>query len=177
MALGVKANSAVEKKFDTGALGEHTEVLYLRNNYLGPKGLLAVLEMLKEGCPNVVKFDLAGNNVNNTVITQLVEVAAIHPKLEHIYLSDNPLSFNAGMALLGLANKNRRIKHIELKNTKLQDGIVDQINRQLETNRSGHMKDYCGRYDASSRPGAAGSSQAKPANPLNAEARQNPPEP
>eukprot|EP01065_Artemidia_motanka_P041812 TRINITY_DN5474_c0_g1_i2.p1 TRINITY_DN5474_c0_g1~~TRINITY_DN5474_c0_g1_i2.p1 ORF type:complete len:569 (+),score=226.77 TRINITY_DN5474_c0_g1_i2:50-1708(+) len=142
LALGVKTNTAVVQKIDTGMISDETEHLDMRNNYVGAKGLIAILEMIQEGCPNVLTLNLAGNSVNNTVIDLLVEVAAAHPKLEAIDLSDNPLSYKAGQALLSLAKKNSRIKSIELVNTKIQEGILRQINTQLEVNRSGKMRDY-----------------------------------
>lgn len=173
LAMGVKANSAVEKKFDTGHLGDDTELLDMRNNYLGPKGIMAVMEMVKEGCPSIKKIDLAGNNVNNTVITNLCDVCAAHPKVEHIDLSDNPLSFNAGMALLSLTKKNPRIQEVVLNNTKVQEGIMNQIHTQLERNReraSGKKRDYYSKQEAS--PGGG-----PKANPLTSDARDGAPAP
>jgi len=142
LALGVKTNTAVVKKIDAGNIGPDTEKLDMSDQYVGAKGLLAVIEMIREGCPKLLTLNLAGSSVNNTVIDALVEMAVSHPKLEAINLDDNPLSYKAGQALLGLCKKNTRIKSIELKNTKVQEGILRQIHTQLDINRSGKMRDY-----------------------------------
>eukprot|EP00755_Sulcionema_specki_P032127 Sspe_Gene.19599::Locus_7152_Transcript_1_1_Confidence_1.000_Length_1875::g.19599::m.19599/K04515/CAMK2; calcium/calmodulin-dependent protein kinase (CaM kinase) II len=141
MDLGVKANTGLVKKMELGDLGDDTEHLDLTANYLGVKGLCAVFEMVTEGCPNLKSIDLRGNNVNNSVIEALVEMALIHPRLSQVDLSNNPLSYKAGMALLGLAKRNRNIKELHLNNTKIQEGILRQINVQLEQNRTGKLRD------------------------------------
>eukprot|EP00756_Hemistasia_phaeocysticola_P002969 Hpha_TRINITY_DN11988_c0_g1::TRINITY_DN11988_c0_g1_i1::g.20707::m.20707 len=163
LALGVKTNTAVVKKIDSGTIGPETTALDMSDQYVGAKGLLALLEMIREGCPNLLTLNLAGNSVNNTVIDLLVEVAAAHPKLEAINLDDNPLSYKAGQALLGLSKKNTRIKSIELNNTKVQDGILRQIQSQVEVNRSGKMRDYFNKPTKAPSGGAAAPASAPPA--------------
>ena len=91
LSLGVKTNTGLIKKMDNGDLGDDTTFLDMTTNYVGGKGLCAVLEMVNEGCPNLRKINLRGCSVNNTVITALVDVALTHPKLEAIDLASNPL--------------------------------------------------------------------------------------
>eukprot|EP01059_Diplonema_ambulator_P031324 TRINITY_DN5703_c0_g2_i1.p1 TRINITY_DN5703_c0_g2~~TRINITY_DN5703_c0_g2_i1.p1 ORF type:complete len:558 (+),score=158.70 TRINITY_DN5703_c0_g2_i1:484-2157(+) len=147
--LGVKANTGLIKSMDNGELGDDTTHLDLTRNYVGTKGLCAVLEMINEGCPNLRSVTLSGCNVNNSVITLLVDVASKHPKLSSIDLSNNPLSYKAGTMLLQLAKTNPRIKELKLDNTKVQEGILRQIDTQLEYNRTGRLKDYFAKRSAS----------------------------
>eukprot|EP01060_Flectonema_neradi_P002529 TRINITY_DN1158_c0_g1_i1.p1 TRINITY_DN1158_c0_g1~~TRINITY_DN1158_c0_g1_i1.p1 ORF type:complete len:563 (+),score=93.96 TRINITY_DN1158_c0_g1_i1:111-1799(+) len=142
LSLGVKTNTGLIKSMDNGELGDDTTYLDMTTNYVGGKGLCAVLEMINEGCPNLRKINLRGCSVNNTVITALVDVALTHPKLETIDLSSNPLSYKAGTLILSLVKQNHQIKQIDLEDTKIQEGILRQINTQLELNKKGKMKDY-----------------------------------
>ena len=89
--LGVKANTGIMKEMDKGTLGDDTIHLDLTKNYVGSKGVCALLEMAQEGCPNLQSIDLTACSVNNTVVQALAQVAMKHPRLNSINLSKNPL--------------------------------------------------------------------------------------
>ena len=89
--LGVKANTGLIKSMDNGDICDDTVHLDLTKNYVGAKGVCAVLEAVREGCPKLKSIDLSGCSVNNTVVTALCEVAEGHPSLETINLRNNPL--------------------------------------------------------------------------------------
>ena len=44
-------------------------------------------------------------------------------------------SYKAGTLILSLVKQNHRIKNIDLEDTKIQEGILRQINTQLDLNR------------------------------------------
>lgn len=130
--LGVKPNTAVDK-----LLIEAREALTeidLSKNYIGPNGLLALLDVVEQN-PNIERLILGNNGANNLVVERLCVIARAHPALREIVLDDNPISHLAGRMLLYTIQTNPKITALSLKGTVLQPQMIARIALQLNRNQ------------------------------------------
>ena len=134
-----KPNPAIVKLLKGG-----TEKIDLSDNYLGNRGLLAILDTLQH-CPDCKSINLKGQKIyntdlspssvkGNTMLDRLMEVAASHPSLRSINLSENPLSNLAGRKLLELASKKENIIEIGVAETYIDGDLCKQIKTVCEGN-------------------------------------------
>eukprot|EP01060_Flectonema_neradi_P014212 TRINITY_DN20921_c0_g1_i1.p1 TRINITY_DN20921_c0_g1~~TRINITY_DN20921_c0_g1_i1.p1 ORF type:complete len:500 (+),score=94.72 TRINITY_DN20921_c0_g1_i1:119-1618(+) len=125
-------------------LREGTEIIDLSDNYLGNRGLLAMLDTLQH-IPNCKSINLKGQKIyntdlspssvkGNTMLDRLMEVAAVHPSLRVIDLSDNPLSNLAGRKLLELASKKDIITELGVSDTYIDGDLCKQIQQACKGN-------------------------------------------
>eukprot|EP01061_Rhynchopus_euleeides_P024427 TRINITY_DN39375_c0_g1_i1.p1 TRINITY_DN39375_c0_g1~~TRINITY_DN39375_c0_g1_i1.p1 ORF type:complete len:493 (+),score=116.98 TRINITY_DN39375_c0_g1_i1:31-1509(+) len=131
--LNIRPNSEIQKIFDDST-SEDMRVLDLTRNYLGPKGLLAVLPILSDQ-PSVQTVILRGNGVTNAVIEVLCQVLRDHKGVQSIDLSHNPISHIAGRQLLTLLQTNTNITQLDLAGTALLDTTVMKIAARLGRNQ------------------------------------------
>lgn len=108
-------------------------VLDFSKNFIGDRGLLAVLRLLEQ-LPHCHTLLLPQNGIRNTGVTALVTVAKIHPSLMHINLSNNPLSLNAALSILDLVRSNQRISQVDLDKTRIDETYILKIAQYLEKN-------------------------------------------
>lgn len=116
----------------------------LSNNYVGNRGLLAVLDVIEHlSCfrmLNAADQKLYNSDLNeeavkgNTVIDRMVEVLKVHPTTNALNLSNNPISNYAGRKLLSLAQVNKRMCRIEVTETRIDFELRNKITKQCEEN-------------------------------------------
>lgn len=122
------------------------EVLDLSNNYVGNRGIHAILEVI-EKLPNfrylnvsnqkLYNTDLSEDSVKgNATVDRIVEVLKSHPTANALDISANPVSNYAGRKLLGLVQVNKRVCRVELKNTRIDFDLRKRIAAQCEKNTS-----------------------------------------
>lgn len=130
--LGVKPNTAVER-----LLIEAREAIVdidLSKNYIGPNGLLALLDVVEQNA-NIERLILGNNGANNLVVERLCVIARSHPALKEIVLDENPISHLAGRMLLYTIQTNPKILRLSLKGTVLQPQMMARIALQLNRNQ------------------------------------------
>jgi len=132
---GVKPNTDIERLF----VESNTELtdLDLSLNYVGAKGLMAVLDWVEEN-QRLEKIVLGSNGANNAVVERLCAVLRKHPAVTSVDLSNNAISHIAGRMLLHLIQMNSKITEMKLEGTQLMPPMLKRITAQLERNRKGH---------------------------------------
>lgn len=142
---GVKApNPELLKFFTSHPTFDSIEEVDLSNQYIGNKGLLALLNVIEHlshfrflnaSDQKLYNSDLNEETVKgNEVIDRLVEVLKVHPTANALDLSRNPISNYAGRKLLSLAQVNRRMCRIVLTDTRIEFDLRHQITTQCEEN-------------------------------------------
>ncbi|CBZ24714.1 putative protein kinase A regulatory subunit [Leishmania mexicana MHOM/GT/2001/U1103] len=116
----------------------------LSNNYVGNRGLLAVLDVIEHlSCfrslnatdQKLYNSDFSEEAVKgNAVIDRIVEVFKAHPTANSLNLSNNPISNYAGRKLLSLAQVNQRMCLIEVSDTRIDFDLRNKIAKQCEEN-------------------------------------------
>lgn len=106
----------------------------LSKNFLGPKGILPLLEIIRR-CRNIRRLDLRGQQLDNDAIDALCLVLKKHPSVVQINLSDNPLTMSAGTSLLHLAKKNPVLEYMDLDRSGIGPSLLIVIQSHLERNR------------------------------------------
>jgi serine/threonine protein kinase len=134
---GVKPNTDVERLF-TECTNEVT-ILDLSTNYVGAKGLLAVIDLVGEN-ERIEKIVLGNNGVNNAVVEKLCAVLRKHKSVTSVDLSHNSVSHMAGRMLLHLIQMNNRIIELKLEGTQVMPTMLTRIQAQLARNRKGGVQ-------------------------------------
>lgn len=134
--LTIKKNSKLMKELPTtpDAFDEPTK-MDLSGNFVGPKGLVALLHVVKMAL-GLRYIDLRDNQLTNQSVAEICDVAQTHKSLALIDLSDNPITIGAGKMLLDLARANPQIEEIHLANTGIREMMLRAIEAQLEKNRA-----------------------------------------
>lgn len=118
-ASDVHVNSALVRFFpERHGAPISVDTLDLSRNYVGDRGLIPVLSVIQRS-PHLRKLSLCENGLRNNAVKLLCNVAAKHPSLVSIDLSDNYISEGAGTAIEGLLSENPRITEIGFRNTKI----------------------------------------------------------
>jgi serine/threonine protein kinase len=131
--LKIKPNTAIERLLLEA--NEPIRAIDLTTNYVGPNGLLALLDVVERN-PVIEELVLGCNGATNQVVERLCVIARNHPSLRTIVLDDNPISHLAGRMLLYTLQCNTRITNLSLKGTVLQPQMLARIALQLHKNRS-----------------------------------------
>jgi hypothetical protein len=105
----------------------------ISQNFVGPKGLLAVLEVVR-CCSGLVSIDLRDQQMTNESITAVCDTLQLHPTVTTLNVGDNPITIDAGRALLDLAKANPRIVEIHVHNTGMRSVMSGAIAVQLRKN-------------------------------------------
>eukprot|EP00756_Hemistasia_phaeocysticola_P034316 Hpha_TRINITY_DN16515_c1_g8::TRINITY_DN16515_c1_g8_i1::g.133865::m.133865/K04515/CAMK2; calcium/calmodulin-dependent protein kinase (CaM kinase) II len=130
--LCVRPNSDIEKIL-TEATSEINNV-DLSKNYLGPKGLLALLPLVQQK-PEIISLKFGNNGVNNTVVQELCRIIKTHPGVQSVDLSENAISHLAGRQILDAVSTNKRIVEFMLDNTMLAESAIRRIAEAVERNK------------------------------------------
>lgn len=109
--------------------------LDLSSNFVGPRGVLPVVEVIR-CAPALQRVKLAAQRLDNAAVETLCHVLQTHPTVYHLDVSDNPLTDVAGGALLMLAQMNRRVTNIDVYGTLIQPVVEAQIALQLAENQA-----------------------------------------
>jgi CRP-like cAMP-binding protein len=123
---------------------EDIEDIDLDNNYVGNRGILALLDVI-EALPNFRSLSVAGQKLyhtdlsedsvkGNPTVDRIVEVYKAHPSATALDISANPVSNYAGRKLLGLCQLNPKICRIGVKSTRIDFDLRKRIDVQCEKN-------------------------------------------
>jgi len=137
----VRPNSAIVAQLEAHQGEEEADTLDMRNNYVGSKGLPAVMQTVA-GKSKLKKLMLAANEIENGDVDVIVSTLEKHPSVTHIDLSDNPLSRIAAKKLLHLVQVNPCIQRIDLKGTDIHPERVAAIEELLQRNQ-GYLAEAC----------------------------------
>jgi len=100
--------------------------LPLANNYVGPRGFLAVMHLVEQ-CQTIEMLDLRGNGLDNHAVQLLCHVLQRHLGVSRVHLDSNPIALDAGHALMKLLQTNRNIVECTVAHTDVPPGICDRI--------------------------------------------------
>lgn len=144
---GVKRPNPQLVKFfrDDEPIAEDIEDIDLSGNYVGNRGILAILDVIETKLTNfrflnvsnqkLYNTDLSEDSVKgNATVDRLVEVFKSHPTVNALDISGNPISNYAGRKLLGLVQLNNRICRVELTDTRVDFDLRRRIQTQCERN-------------------------------------------
>ena len=110
-----------------------TEVLDMSRNFIGDKGIGPLLLVVQRS-PHLTTLVLSENGLRNNAIKMLASVAASHPSIRYLDVSDNYISDGAGAALLQLVEENANIAEIRMVNTKIPVEFRVRINDRIANN-------------------------------------------
>jgi len=137
--LRVKPNSGVLRLLPVlpvpaSGVGDKPVVqLDLSDNFLGDKGLQALLPLLQK-LPELEELGLAHNGLQNRGVHALVEELRSHPSIRAVELSHNRISRSAGKELVTLIAANPRVQRITLEGTRIDEALKARIQRRLSAN-------------------------------------------
>eukprot|EP00756_Hemistasia_phaeocysticola_P066481 Hpha_TRINITY_DN9256_c0_g1::TRINITY_DN9256_c0_g1_i1::g.28746::m.28746 len=139
--LRVKPNSGVLRLLpvlpvpapSVGLGGKPLGQLDLSDNFLGDKGLQALLPLLQK-LPELEELGLAHNGLQNRGVHALVEELRSHPSIRALDLSHNRISRSAGKELVTLIAANPRVQRITLDGTRIDEALKARIQRRLTAN-------------------------------------------
>jgi len=133
---GCRINSAVAARLDAASYRPLVQ-LDLGNNYVGPKGVRPILDLLKTN-PTVEFVDLSRNGLDNEAICLLADIARKHIGITSLNLSYNPFTQDAGKALFALVEDNDRIIDMNLNGTEVYHSLMQRIHLSVNHNRELH---------------------------------------
>eukprot|EP01065_Artemidia_motanka_P034879 TRINITY_DN42870_c0_g1_i1.p1 TRINITY_DN42870_c0_g1~~TRINITY_DN42870_c0_g1_i1.p1 ORF type:complete len:1333 (+),score=509.17 TRINITY_DN42870_c0_g1_i1:56-4000(+) len=128
-----RVNSAVAARLEAASFRPLT-LLDLAANYVGPKGVLPVIDLLERN-PTVEALDLSRNGLDNSSVTALTQVLRSHLGLTELNLSHNAITQTAGKELFALVEANERICLLDLSGTEVYDSLVRRIQVGVNRNR------------------------------------------
>lgn len=126
--VGIKPNSMLLRALpDTH--GVSVSRIDTSINYIGPKGLAPLLQVLR-GNIGLEYLNLSHNNLENDEVIDLVNVLMTESgaSLRFLDLSNNPVSLAGGAALLRLAQARPSLQSIRLKGTLVPQQLSRSIN-------------------------------------------------
>eukprot|EP01062_Namystynia_karyoxenos_P024652 TRINITY_DN19633_c0_g1_i1.p1 TRINITY_DN19633_c0_g1~~TRINITY_DN19633_c0_g1_i1.p1 ORF type:complete len:1322 (+),score=452.04 TRINITY_DN19633_c0_g1_i1:70-3966(+) len=134
---GCRINSAVAARLEAASFRPLT-LLDLAANYVGPRGVLPILDLLARN-QTVETLDLSRNGLDNTAVSALVAVARSHLGLTELNLSHNAITQVAGKELFALVEENDRIVDLGLEGTQVYDSLLRRIDLSVTRNRELHQ--------------------------------------
>lgn len=135
--LKIKPNTAVERMLLEA--NEPIRIIDLTSNYVGPNGLLALLDVVERNSV-IEELIIGSNGATNQVVEKLCTIARNHPSLRTIVLDDNPISHLAGRMLLYTLQCNSKLTSLSLKGTVLQPQMMARIALQMHKNKAKEQK-------------------------------------
>ena len=132
---GIKPNSGLLKTLPS-VVGDFATTINLDLNYIGVKGLQPLLQILRRN-RGLKLLNLKDNNLENNEIRQLAQVLMTEcgDALQHLDLSNNPISLAGGSALMDLVASKKSLTTIVLRGTLIQPKVVEKIVEAAESNR------------------------------------------
>lgn len=135
---GCLANSGfraqLQQLYSANVESRQLQQLTLRANYLGPKGLFPVVDLIRN-VHSLELVDISGNGLDNDGATYLVNALVKHPSLVHLDLSRSALHDGCAPDLLRLVKENSRIASLPLSGNNLSASARDKIGAVVEANR------------------------------------------
>lgn len=132
-----KPNQYIIEQLEDAETLEDFESLDLGLNYVGPKGMMAVMDLIKQA-ENFADLTCGPHNAelssDNPSVDMIMEVAASHPSLTSIDFMGNPVTTYGGKRLLNLARSNQKMLYLHTDDDALDEKLLQKIKDALETN-------------------------------------------
>jgi hypothetical protein len=133
--LHCKKNSHLLELFPTKPdLFEVPTAIDMSKNFIGAKGLLALLEVVR-CCSGLMTLDLRDQQMTNESVDEVCSVLLRHPSIVRLNLGHNPISIAGGRALLDLVKVNTVIEFVGLDHTDVRPVVTNAIDLQLSRNK------------------------------------------
>ena len=135
LETGCKQNSLLLRQLpETPDRFDMLLALDLSSNFVGPKGLLPVLEVVR-ACTSIRTLDLRDQHLANETVEKLCNALQTHPSLTMLNLSHNPITMAGGRCLLDLVKTNAVLESVILEGTDIRPVLTNAISVQLSRNR------------------------------------------
>jgi|EP00670_Eutreptiella_braarudii_P005213 CRP-like cAMP-binding protein/septum formation inhibitor MinC len=132
-----KPNKEVIDQLEEAQGFEELESLDLSRNYVGNKGMLAIMEVIAK-CKNFSTLVVGQHNAelssDNEFVDKIMQVAAAHPSMTSIDFMGNPVTAYGAKKLLDLARENEQILYLHLDDDELDQKLKIRIREALEAN-------------------------------------------
>lgn len=113
--------------------GEALEVVDVSSNYLGQRGLIPVLDLVKNS-KTVRTLDVSNNTMGEEQVRHLAYCLALHPGIRHVRLCSTGLNDGHADALLQLLSMNTSLEAVELDGNHLSPSVMARIASALRRN-------------------------------------------
>ncbi|GET88246.1 calpain, putative [Leishmania tarentolae] len=127
-------NSAV-KQYLNGTASSPLEVVDVSGNYLGSRGLIPVLDLVKN-TKTVHTLDLSNNTMELEHVQHLAYCLALHPCIRTVRLCNDGLHDGHVDALLQLLAENASIEEVRVEGNNLTVASVQALTRALEKSKA-----------------------------------------
>eukprot|EP00667_Euglena_gracilis_P008117 EG_transcript_8206 len=133
-----KPNKDIVRHFSEVEAFEDLELLDLTTNYVGQRGMLAVMEVVAR-CPNLSTLVCGHQNAelssdNTEGVEKIMHVVRTHPSLTSISFTGNPVTAFGAQRLLALARENPQLLQLQIDDPLVDTAILQRINEELEKN-------------------------------------------
>lgn len=106
---------------------DRVQYIDLSRSYVGPKGVLPVVELCKR-LPSLRRLSLAANYLQNDCLWYVAQLALYHPSLAEIDLSDNEfVSWSGAMCLATAVVQNPRLTSVNLLRTAVEPATAEAV--------------------------------------------------
>ena len=125
----------------------------LSANYVGPKGLEAILEVARNNMKLEI-LDLSNNWLEEKSVLKVVEMAVRHPSLKSLKLGSNPIHSSAFKPLAYLLANNKSIVDLGLEHTEIPSHQLKRLheartkNKENASSQSNNNNNMMGRIAA-----------------------------
>jgi Ran GTPase-activating protein (RanGAP) involved in mRNA processing and transport len=114
---------------------ENQQSADMSDRNLGDKEARIIASVLEKN-PRVIALDLSMNNIGDEASALLGEALATNATLQSLDLSDNPqIGIKSAQAFLKALDKNKTLRTLKLKNTKISGSLLNNINKLLIRNK------------------------------------------
>ncbi|EKF38155.1 hypothetical protein MOQ_001640 [Trypanosoma cruzi marinkellei] len=133
---GIKPNSMLMRALPD-IQGVSVSRIDTSGNYIGPKGLMPLLQVLRENI-GLKYLNLSHNNLENDEVIELVSflMTSSGASLQSLDLSDNPVSLAGGAAILRLVQARPSLLSVRLRGTLVPQPVIYSIEEVCGSNRS-----------------------------------------
>lgn len=134
----LKRNSRLFNELPSTAAGVNTVTMIdVSNNYIGPKGLKGLLQVVRS-CPALHTLVLRDQQLTKDSVLTLCDALVSHPALRILDLRQNPITIDGGRHIYDLVCSNARIEEVRLDGTDVKDSLMTAIATKAARNKQ-HM--------------------------------------
>ena len=130
---GCRVNTAVMRNIETYGPRRPLVALHLANNYVGPKGLVPIMELIAK-CQTLETLDLTGNGITNDVLAKLTHVLNGHLGVSTLILDNNNISVDGAKHLIHLLEHNKKITKLSVAGTEIFASIQERLQMLVAQN-------------------------------------------
>lgn len=137
-------NSSVTKSLEDMKVGAPLLVVDVSGNYLGQRGLIPVLDLVKN-VKTVRMLDVSNNEMGTEQVQHLAYCLALHPSIQILRLRNTGLHDGHADVLQQLVSMNNSLERIDVEGNQLSPSVTaaleDALRRNAETQRTQRVED------------------------------------